>query len=119
VASPVLDASGTRLGTAVQWFDRTVEVATERQIQLVVQAALDGDLQRRTRKDGKQGFFETLADGMSKLLENMADVVRTIKRAANEVSVGADEISKGNTNLSRAPGSRPRASRRPPPRWRR
>jgi methyl-accepting chemotaxis protein len=100
VASPVLDASGHRLGTAVQWFDRTQEVRTEREIADVVSGALDGDLRPRVRRDGKSGFFATLADGMNRLLDNMAGVVRTMKGAAGEVSAGADEISKGNANLS-------------------
>jgi methyl-accepting chemotaxis protein len=100
VASPVLDAAGTRLGLAVQWFDRTQEVATEDEIRDVVQAALDGDLARRIAEDGKEGFFAMLAGGMNRLVQNMADVVSTIQRAANEIGVGADEISRGNANLS-------------------
>jgi methyl-accepting chemotaxis protein len=100
VASPVVDASGHRLGTAVQWFDRTLEVGTEEEINECVRAALDGDLMRRVRTEGKSGFFAMLADGMNRLLGNMADVVRSIKATANEVSSGADEISRGNANLS-------------------
>jgi methyl-accepting chemotaxis protein len=100
VANPVVDAAGVRLGTAVQWFDRTQEVAIEEEISLVVTAANGGDMARRIRKDGKTGFFLLLADGMNGLLDNMAGVIRTIKGAAAEVSTGADEISKGNANLS-------------------
>jgi methyl-accepting chemotaxis protein len=100
VASPVTDAQGRRLGTAVQWFDRTLEVGTEEEINSVVKAALDGDLLSRVRTEGKTGFFAMLADGMNRLLGNMSEVVRTIKGAAQEVSSGADEISKGNANLS-------------------
>jgi methyl-accepting chemotaxis protein len=100
VLSPVVDAQGVRLGTAVQWFDRTQEVATEEEVNLVVKAAVAGDLSRRIRKDGKAGFFLMLADGMNGLLDNVAGVIRTITAAAAEVSTGADEISKGNQNLS-------------------
>jgi methyl-accepting chemotaxis protein len=100
VANPVVDAQGVRLGTAVQWFDRTQEVATEEEVNGVVQAALDGDLVRRIREQGKTGFFAALAGGMNRLLDTMAGVVQTIKTAANEVSSGADEISRGNANLS-------------------
>jgi methyl-accepting chemotaxis protein len=100
VASPVTDAQGRRLGTAVQWFDRTLEVGTEEEINSVVKSALDGDLLSRVRTDGKSGFFAMLADGMNRLLGNMSEVVRSIKGAAQEVSSGAEEISKGNANLS-------------------
>jgi methyl-accepting chemotaxis protein len=100
VANPVVDAQGVRLGTAVQWFDRTQEVATEDEVKFVVQAANEGDMTKRIRRDGKTGFFLSLADGMNGLLDNMAEVVRTIKLAAAEVSTGSEEISKGNQNLS-------------------
>jgi methyl-accepting chemotaxis protein len=100
VANPVVDAQGVRLGTAVQWFDRTQEVATEQEVSGVVQAAVAGDLVQRIREDDKSGFYATLAAGMNRLLDNMAGVVRTIQSAALEVSSGAGEISRGNANLS-------------------
>jgi methyl-accepting chemotaxis protein len=100
VANPVVDADGVRLGTAVQWFDRTLEVATEDEVKFVVQAANEGDMSKRIRKEGKSGFFLALADGMNGLLDNMGEVVRSIKLAAMEVSTGSEEISKGNQNLS-------------------
>jgi methyl-accepting chemotaxis protein len=100
VANPVVDAQGTRLGTVVQWIDRTQEVATEDEIKFVVEKALEGDLTRRIRAEGKAGFFAVLAEGINGLLESMVGVIRTIKTATAEVTTGADEISKGNQNLS-------------------
>jgi methyl-accepting chemotaxis protein len=100
VANPVADAEGRRLGTAVQWFDRTQEVATEEEVAAVVSAAVAGDLSRRIAREGKTGFFATLAEGMNGLLDNVSGVIRTIKASAVEVATGADEISKGNANLS-------------------
>ena len=100
VANPVLDSDGTRVGTVVQWFDRTPEVTAEEEVQAVVNRALDGDLTTRIREDGKEGFFKILAGGMNRLVENMADIVRTIAQTAGEVRSGAEEISHGNTNLS-------------------
>jgi methyl-accepting chemotaxis protein len=100
VANPVVDAQGARLGTVVQWIDRTQEVATEDEIRFVVENAVAGDLTRRIRREGKSGFFGALADGINGLLDAMSEVVRTIKLATVEVSGGADEISKGNRNLS-------------------
>jgi methyl-accepting chemotaxis protein len=100
LASPVIDNAGHRLGTVVQWLDRTLEVATEEEIQFVVKQALEGDLTRRIRSEGKTGFFLALADGINGLVDNMAGVIRTIKSSTREVANGADEISKGNLNLS-------------------
>ena len=100
VANPV-DDDGRRVGTVVQWLDRTQEVATEEEVQMTVAQAIDGDLVVRIREEGKDGFFKALAGGMNRLLSNMADVVRSMSRAAAEVRAGAEEISRGNANLSR------------------
>jgi methyl-accepting chemotaxis protein len=100
VATPVAGADGERVGTVVQWTDRTQEVATEREVQSVVARALDGDLMARVRIDGKSGFFKSLGEGMNQLVDNVAELVRTVSRAATEVRLGAEEISRGNTNLS-------------------
>jgi methyl-accepting chemotaxis protein len=99
-ATPVTDGQGQRVGTAIQWLDRTEEVATEEEIQATVGKALDGDLTARVREEGKTGFFKALATGMNEIVGNMASVVRSISGAASEVRSGADEISRGNANLS-------------------
>jgi methyl-accepting chemotaxis protein len=99
-ANPVLDAAGKRVGTVVQWLDRTQEVATEEEVQSIVAKAIEGDLTARIREEGKEGFFKTLAGGMNRLLTNMADVVRSMARAATEVRSGSEEISRGNADLS-------------------
>ena len=100
VANAVVDGDGTRVGTIVQWFDRTEEVAIEEEVQRTVDEALDGDLTARIEEAGKEGFFKSLAGGMNRLVGNMADVLRTISKAAAEVRTGAEEISRGNADLS-------------------
>ncbi len=100
VANPVIDGAGKRVGTVVQWFDRTQEVATEEEVQAIVAKAIDGDLTARIREEGKEGFFKTLAGGVNRMLMNMADVVRSMARAAAEVRTGSEEISRGNADLS-------------------
>jgi methyl-accepting chemotaxis protein len=100
VANPVVDDAGSRVGTVVQWLDRTQEVATEEEVQAIVAKAIEGDLTARIREEGKEAFFKTLAVGMNRLLANMADVVRSMARAAAEVRTGSEEISRGNADLS-------------------
>jgi methyl-accepting chemotaxis protein len=99
-ANPVMDADGRRLGTVVQWADRTHEVQAELEIHETVEKAIAGDLTSRIPEDGKEGFFKALSVGMNRLTANMADVVRQMSLAAAEVRTGADEISRGNLNLS-------------------
>ena len=100
IASPVIDASGKRLGTVVQWQDRTDEVAVEDEIKAVVAQASDGNLGARLRDEGKQGFFLALATGINGLIQNLSGSIAQVKEAARKVSLGAKEISQGNANLS-------------------
>jgi methyl-accepting chemotaxis protein len=100
VINPVNDASGQRVGNVVQWIDRTQEVAVEEEVQATVSKAIEGDLTARIGEAGKEAFFKALAQGVNRLLANMADVVRSMGRAAAEVRTGAEEISRGNTDLS-------------------
>jgi methyl-accepting chemotaxis protein len=100
VANPVVDGAGKRVGTVVQWVDRTQEVATEEEVQTIVAKAIDGDLTARIREEGKEAFFKTLASGVNRVLMNMADVVRSMAGAAAEVRTGSEEISRGNADLS-------------------
>ena len=99
-ASPVFGSDGGRIGTVVEWVDRTQEVRAEEEVGAIVRNALQGDLRERVPLSGKSGFFATLAGGLNELLENNAAMVRQIKQAAAAVHHGADEISQGNANLS-------------------
>jgi methyl-accepting chemotaxis protein len=100
IINSVNDAAGKRVGSVVQWVDRTAEVAAEQEVETVVARAIEGDLMVRIREEGKEAFFKTLASGVNRLLANMADVVRSMSRAAAEVRAGSEEISRGNADLS-------------------
>src|SRR6185312_9607491 len=93
VTSPVLDEGGTRLGTVMEWTDRTQEVAVEKEMQGMLSAVVAGDLASRID-------FEGMSRGVNQLADNMAEVVSRVKRVAADVHRGADEISAGNANLS-------------------
>ncbi len=100
VTNPVLDERGTRIGTVMEWTDRTQEVAVEKEMQGMLSAVVAGDLGSRIVLAGKTGFFEAMSRGVNQLADNMAEVVSRVKRVAAEVHRGADEISAGNSNLS-------------------
>ncbi|MGB6307443.1 MAG: methyl-accepting chemotaxis protein [Steroidobacteraceae bacterium] len=99
-ASPIVDGSGARLGTVLEWRDRTIGVTAENDVRAVVDAALRGNLQARLPVDGKVGFHANLARGLNELLDNLSSMVRRIKQAVVEIRSGADEISTGNAELS-------------------
>jgi methyl-accepting chemotaxis protein len=100
IADPVLDAQGTRVGTVVEWVDRTQETKVEDEVAAVVSAAQSGDLLKRIPMDGKNAFFEKLATGINGMLDKTLQLVQQIKDAAGAVQFGTEEIAKGNHDLS-------------------
>lgn len=83
VASPIINAANERLGTVVEWKDRTAEVSVEGEIANVVQGAAEGNFAHRIDATGKDGFFALLAGGMNKLMDTsevgLNEVVRMLK----------------------------------------
>ena len=86
IATPVTDAEGTRLGTVVEWIDRTDEVAVESEINQIVEAASMGEFGNRIDESDKDGFFERLAVGINQVLQttdtSLNDVVRVLQGLA-------------------------------------
>ena len=78
--NPVKNATGQLLGFAVEWIDRTAEVAVEVEVADIVQAASAGDFGRRIDLAGKQGFFKQLGEGINRLMqvshEGLEDVAK-------------------------------------------
>lgn len=69
IANPILDVQGVRVGTVVEWADRTAEVGVENEVAGIVQAAAQGDFAQRLSTQGKTGFFANLSAGMNQLLD--------------------------------------------------
>jgi methyl-accepting chemotaxis protein len=99
-ANPVRSSSGQRIGTVLEWTDRTLQAATENEMQAMIKAVLAGQLDRRIRLDGSTGFLEVMSSGVNSLVDNMASLIARVKHATTEVYRGAREIASGNANLS-------------------
>ena len=69
IANPILDATGQRVGTVVEWLDRTAEVGVESEIASIVEGAVHGDFSNRLVLDGKNGFFKTLSSNINQLMD--------------------------------------------------
>ncbi|MCF8167784.1 MAG: chemotaxis protein [Rhodoferax sp.] len=78
-ANPILDAQGKRVGTVVEWADRTAEVNVEKEVAAIVMAAAAGDFAQRITMDDKTGFFANLSSGMNQLMN-------TSEQGLNDVS---------------------------------
>ena len=145
VASPILNAQSERLGTVVEWTDRTVEVAIEEEVSGIIAAAASGDFSRRIAADEMNGFFSQISTGINDLLEvnsralgdvggmltrlsqgdlthkidteyhgmlgrlkddanvtvdNLQEIIYSIKGATDAINTAAQEIASGNQDLS-------------------
>jgi methyl-accepting chemotaxis protein len=82
IASPIVNGNGERLGTVVEWKDRTPEVAVENEVGSIVAGAANGDFTQRVTIEGKDGFFLTLAANINQLLQTsevgLGEVVRVL-----------------------------------------
>ncbi|WP_162888580.1 methyl-accepting chemotaxis protein [Dechloromonas sp. HYN0024] len=146
IASPVINAAGERLGTVVEWQDRTDEVAIEREVATIIEAAANGDFSQRLDSSGMDGFFRQVSEGVNKLLaastdalddvgamlarmakgdltqkietpyqgilgrlkddanvtvDNLQEMLLSIKDATDSINTAAKEIASGNLELSR------------------
>lgn len=88
IATPVISDDGERLGTAVEWGDRTQEVAVEKEIDELVEAASKGNLSSRINMADKEGFFKQLGQGINSLLDQLTGVFSDIARVMSDMSEG-------------------------------
>jgi methyl-accepting chemotaxis protein len=88
-ANPVMSEQGERLGSVVEWIDRTNEVAIENEVGKVVEGAVNGDFTGRVVEDGKTGFFGKLSQDVNRLME-------TSEVGLNEVLRVLAALAKGD-----------------------
>jgi len=89
IAVPVIGANGERVGTVVEWKNRTEEVDVEREVASVIGAAAEGDFTQRVPTEGKAGFFKLLAESINQL-------VGLAEQGLNELGRFMGELSQGN-----------------------
>ena len=81
-ATPILGIATQRLGTVVEWQDRTLEKSIEKEVAAIVQGAAQGDFTPRLQLQDKAGFFAQLAGNINHLMETaevgLNDVVRVL-----------------------------------------
>ncbi len=88
-ATPVLDSSGQRVGTVMEWLDRSAEASVEREVADMIAAVQKGDLSIRMDMEGKTGFLATLAKGLN-------DVTGTIDVAITEAVDALQALEQGD-----------------------
>jgi len=88
IVSPVSDAEGSRLGSVVEWTDRTAEVQTQIEMDKIIAASNDGDLSERIPLEGKEGFFRSMSEGLNSLLDKTAMFVEDMGAMFEAMSDG-------------------------------
>jgi methyl-accepting chemotaxis protein len=88
ITSPIVDSEGKRIGTVVEWLERTQEVAAEKEIGALVDAVAEGKLDQRISLNGKSGFFEVLAKGLNGVVGTVSDVVAELRKLVQSANDG-------------------------------
>lgn len=88
IANPVV-VEGQRIGTVVEWSDKTAEVKIEQEVDSMLEAALAGDFTKQLRLDDKKGFFANLSKGLNTL-------VSTVEVSLNDVLRILGAMAKGD-----------------------
>ena len=97
VANPVIDASGARLGTAVEWSDRSDEISIENEIDHLVGAVRGGDLAQRIDELGKTGFHHRLATGFNALIGDLQNMIQDVAGSVRLLATGDLSGQIGNS----------------------
>jgi methyl-accepting chemotaxis protein len=86
--TPIINEAGERLGLVIEFRDRTLEVATEKEINQVIQAASQGDFQQRIKLEEKTSFFKTFSEGLNRIMDFTQSAVGDIMRIAAALATG-------------------------------
>lgn len=88
IANPIFSDDGARIGTVVEWNDRTNEVKAESEIGTLIDSAAKGDLSVRLATEGKEGFFKIISDGLNELVAIAEGVINDAARVLDAMSHG-------------------------------
>jgi len=79
VVTPAFGHAGMLIGYVVEWKDRTEEIAIEREVQDVVDAASRGELGHRIDTTSKAGYIRQLGEGINRVLAIFEDVTSNLQ----------------------------------------
>jgi methyl-accepting chemotaxis protein len=96
IANPIIDDSKKRIGTVLEWNDRTQEVAVENEIANVVAAAAKGDFSQRMDLSDKKGFAKLLGTSINQLLDTSSTGLAEVANMLEAMAEG--DLSQRITN---------------------
>ncbi|MDP5138348.1 cache domain-containing protein, partial [Rheinheimera baltica] len=86
--NPIFDDAQHRIGTVVEWLDRTAEVNAEKEVSSVVSAALEGKFDLTVTEADKDGFMAFLARGLNSLTHTTSASLNDINRVLGAIAQG-------------------------------
>ena len=89
--NPVTDKDGSRLGTVIEWKDKTDEIDFESTIHATINHALNGNLDHRIDVQSQSGNLVNIAVGINKVLAIFQNVI-------NETGAAVASLADGNLN---------------------
>ena len=87
-ASPIFDTEGARIGTALEWADKTTDVEIQFQLGRVVQAAAAGDLGVRMPVPENDPRMADISRGINSLLGTVATAVGEVQDVMSALAEG-------------------------------
>ena len=88
VSNPIVDDTGSRLGTVIEWVNQTEERAVQSEVNALVKSARAGDLSNRLCLEDKSGFFAVLCGSLNELLSVTDNVVSELGMVVGAISKG-------------------------------
>jgi methyl-accepting chemotaxis protein len=87
-ASPVINSQGKRMGSVAEWLDRTAEVMVEKEVAVILVAAVMGDFTQRIVMQGKTGFYRELSESINQLMQTSESGLNETVRVFNALAHG-------------------------------
>ncbi len=88
VTTPVVGENGVRLGTTAEWSDVTEQLAAEKEVAAIVEAAAAGDFRKRILEADKSGFMLQMAQGLNAILGTSEHALGEISRILKALAEG-------------------------------
>ena len=88
VANAVVNEAGERLGSVVEWVDRTQQVAAESEVENLIDSASRGELAARLQADQYDGFMGSIADSVNSLLDAVVEPMQETQMVLDAMANG-------------------------------
>ncbi|NOY66118.1 MAG: PAS domain-containing protein [Gammaproteobacteria bacterium] len=75
-ATMITGPDGEYMGNMVEWKDQTEEKDAERQIQALIENAVEGQLDSRIQTEQYSGFMKSLGDGINSLMDAVVEPIQ-------------------------------------------